>query len=120
MTTTCTVVSRPSVQQPLDQEATVSIEFGEDTQEGVSDRTFQESGPFLWEAFRDDEEFHGRALRVVVSTLKPRREITRTLYQLDRSEAPKNNFGGGHGFTGLVYVNDPASPAELQYFCSVE
>jgi hypothetical protein len=30
---------------------------------------------------------------------------------------PENEFVGGHGFTGLGYVFDPDSKAEVQYFC---
>ena len=56
----------------------------------------------------------------VYSKAKPKHPIVHTLYQLSRSENPQNNYGDGpegHGFTGLVYVSDPFSPAELQYYC---
>jgi hypothetical protein len=34
-----------------------------------------------------------------------------------QSKGLVNQFIGGHGFTGLVYVYHPSSDAELQYFC---
>lgn len=42
--------------------------------------------------------------------------VVNTLYQLDRTRPPVNQFAGGHGFTGLVYAFAP-SGAELQFFC---
>ena len=46
--------------------------------------------------------------------------LIHTLFQFSRTEKPVNNHGpgpDGHGFTGLVYVQDPFSKAELQYYC---
>jgi hypothetical protein len=31
----------------------------------------------------------------------------------------RDQFIGGHGFTGLAYVFHPASGGEIQYFCGV-
>ncbi len=42
-----------------------------------------------------------------------------TLYQLPPDSGPQNQFGGGHGFTGLNYSYAPDSTAELQYWCAV-
>ena len=44
--------------------------------------------------------------------------LSRTLYQLSRQQPLQNQFDGGHGFTGLVYVRAPTSAAELQYWCT--
>lgn len=57
------------------------------------------------------------------------RLVLRQLFQIDNSIAKKsktrnsktvnfmaNQFAGGHGFTGLVYVNHSRSDAELQFY----
>lgn len=57
-------------------------------------------------------------------------DITAKAYQLQRigeqggpdqqggeARRPENEFVGGHGFTGLGYVFDTDSKAEIQYFC---
>ncbi len=41
------------------------------------------------------------------------------LYQFDSSGSVLNQFSGQHGFTGLTYVYNPASGAELQFTCAV-
>lgn len=41
--------------------------------------------------------------------------VASTLHQFGPA-GPSNQFGGGHGFTGLVYAYLP-SGAELQYYC---
>jgi hypothetical protein len=42
--------------------------------------------------------------------------IVHQLFQI--WQGPTEEFGGGTGFTGLVYVNDPATGAEVQYTCA--
>jgi hypothetical protein len=39
------------------------------------------------------------------------------LYQFIPEAELRDQFAGGHGFTGLTYVHHPTSSAELQYFC---
>jgi hypothetical protein len=57
----------------------------------------------------------GLSMRVWSSrTGKP---VLGTLHQF-RSGGPRNEFAGGHGFTGLVYAYLPGGD-ELQYFCRV-
>ena len=43
--------------------------------------------------------------------------ISNLLYQFDRK--PANQFGG-HGFTGLHYIHDPVTGAELQFWAVVK
>lgn len=43
------------------------------------------------------------------------RELARGLYQFQ--DDVRDQFAGGHGFTGLVSWLDPATGAEVQYFC---
>lgn len=64
-----------------------------------------------------DDQFEGRSLLVSVINADTGRELVRHLYQMDRGKSPINQFTGGHGFTGLVYVYAPDSAAELQCFC---
>jgi hypothetical protein len=64
-----------------------------------------------------DDEFEGRSLVISVSSPGADRELVRELYQIDRQKGLVNQFVGGHGFTGLLYVYHPDSAAELQCFC---
>ena len=64
-----------------------------------------------------DDEFEARALVISITNLNSGDEIARQLNQMDRGESLINQFIGGHGFTGLMYVYHPNSPGELQYFC---
>jgi hypothetical protein len=43
-------------------------------------------------------------------------ELARGLYQV--SDTLADQFGGGHGFTGLVIWRDPATGAEVQFYCA--
>ena len=60
----------------------------------------------------------GRAFAIAVSDAATGAEIARSLYQLS-PDGLRNQFIGGHGFSGLVYVFHPSSAAEMQYFCQV-
>ena len=64
-----------------------------------------------------DDGFEARALVISITNLDSGDEIARQLNQMDRGKSLINQFIGGHGFTGLIYVNHPSSPGELQYFC---
>lgn len=74
----------------------------------------------VFEARFQDDEFEGRTLSIAVTGLDTGGDITRQLYQFDRQNPVENQFVGGHGFTGLNYVFQPGSPAEMQFFCSVQ
>jgi hypothetical protein len=54
-------------------------------------------------------------LSVRVWSRRSGRPVTSAIYQFGGRQ-PANQFGGGHGFTGLVYAY-LATGAELQYFC---
>jgi hypothetical protein len=60
----------------------------------------------------------GRAFSIAVSDPTTGDEIARILYQLS-PDGLRNQFVGGHGFTGLVYAYDPLSEAEMQFYCTV-
>lgn len=59
----------------------------------------------------------GRGLKLSVTLVESADELMAVLYQMPTTEAPRNQFSGGHGFTGLGYVYHPTSRAELQYWC---
>ena len=61
-----------------------------------------------------------RSLRLSVRPINGTNELTAQLYQLPQNSGPINQFIGGHGFTGLTYVTDPGSNAELQFWCTAE
>ena len=64
-----------------------------------------------------DDGFEARSLVISITNLDSGDEIARQLNQMDRGKNLINQFIGGHGFTGLIYVFHPSSPGELQYFC---
>lgn len=64
-----------------------------------------------------DPPYESRSFTVTVST-REGQGLTSTLYQIDRTKLPANDFLGGHGFTGLNHVIDPLSKHGLQFFCS--
>ena len=59
----------------------------------------------------------GPAVTLTVVDASSGTEIVRHLYQIDREHGLRNQFIGGHGFTGLAYVFEPGSTGELQYYC---
>jgi hypothetical protein len=63
------------------------------------------------------DQGEGRSLSISVTDPSTGDEIVRQLYQIDPEKGLSNQFIGGHGFTGLVYVYRPDTPAEMQYFC---
>jgi hypothetical protein len=65
-----------------------------------------------------DDIGEGQSLALSVVDLETGQETARQLYQLDRQRGLVNQFVGGHGFTGLIYVYHPTSQAEMQYFCA--
>jgi hypothetical protein len=76
-----------------------------------------------------DDGYESPVFNVIVRS-KAEGDITAKAYQLGRvgdqggpdspggaAKKPENEFVGGHGFTGLGYVFDQFSKAEIQYFC---
>jgi len=66
------------------------------------------------------DDYEGRSMRVSISDPVSGRQLASFLYQFPLDEQPVNQFVGGHGFTGLVYIYHPESPAELQFFCELQ
>ena len=63
----------------------------------------------------DDDEFEGAAVYVGVEAGDTR--LFRSLYQLRHRELPENQFVGGHGFTGLIYLTHPSEGGDYQLIC---
>ncbi|MBX2851018.1 MAG: hypothetical protein KTR15_04640 [Phycisphaeraceae bacterium] len=57
-------------------------------------------------------------LKLTISDPKTGEEIYGGLYQIQ--PGLKNQFAGGHGFTGLSYIEHPTSDAQLQTFSEVK
>jgi hypothetical protein len=74
------------------------------------------AGRFIVRASLVMDVGEGRSLLVDVVDRSARRTVTKALYQFGAT-GPLNQFLGGHGFTGLVYVYLPKGH-ELQYFCA--
>jgi hypothetical protein len=65
------------------------------------------------------DQFEGQSLSISITNLDDNKELNRYLYQLDQSKGLKNQFIGGHGFTGLNYIFHPNGEAEMQFFCDI-
>ncbi|MGE3962059.1 MAG: hypothetical protein AB7F65_10290 [Dehalococcoidia bacterium] len=110
----CSAAYRVSQQEPLTEVDTLRFE----------DADAEQSLPYIYlelhGAFSDGREDGERSLRVwVTRTAEPEPLVTH-LYQLPEDGWPRDQFVGGHGFTGLNYAYDPVSGAELQYWCATE
>jgi hypothetical protein len=105
----CQVFYRPSVTESLSESAITLTMHG--------DHEVVEFDELEFNAQYWDDQFEGRSLSISVASPDTGDEIVRQLYQMDRGKSLVNQFIGGHGFTGLIYVYHPDSTAELQYFC---
>jgi len=105
----CRVFYRPSVTESLSESAITLTTHGDHEVIEFDDMAFNAQ---YW-----DDQFEGRSLLISVASPDTGDEVVRQLYQMDRGKSLINQFIGGHGFTGLIYVYHPSSTAELQYFC---
>ena len=106
----CRAFVRPSVSVP--PEPLEEIRMSEPGDRSVS------SGGFRFRVLYSDDGYESPALNTYVYSESTKEVIEHSLFQFDAQKNPVNQFTGGHGFTGLHYVNAPDSAAELQYFCS--
>ena len=105
----CEVFYRPTAGAPF-EESTLSL--ATDGDQGASD--FDD---IRFQATLLSDVGEGKSLSIAVTDLAAGAELTRQLYQFDLVQGLRDQFIGGHGFTGLVYVFHPTSGSELQYFC---
>jgi hypothetical protein len=106
----CRVFYRPSVTETLSGESAVTLTTSGDHE--IIEFDDMEFSAQYW-----DDQFEGRSLVISVASPDTGDEVVRQLYQMDRAKSLINQFIGGHGFTGLIYVYHPSSTAELQCFC---
>lgn len=109
----CQVFYRSSVEQSPGDGTMIELA-------GHGDRGTAEYADMVFGAQLFDDPGEGPSLILSVTSRDSGNQILRQLYQIDRAKGLHNQFVGGHGFTGLVYVYHPASTAELQYFCGVD
>jgi hypothetical protein len=76
---------------------------------GLGDSATETLGSYRFDASFLSDPYEGSSLVIDVGELH-------WLFQL-RDVAPENQFIGGHGFTGLVYVSYPGTSEDLQFFC---
>lgn len=66
-----------------------------------------------------DSDFEGQSISISVQPTDLDGDVAdggvTVLYQLDGT--PRNEFVGGHGFTGLHYVRHPQQDNTFQFFC---
>jgi hypothetical protein len=114
MTITCQTAYRSSVFVPIEKQASVLLDDANPTKEvRYADLVFHaqyNSGRAAYES---------RSFLVWVITTEEDKGLHQTLYQMRKTQLTENQFGE-HGFTGLVYINNPISQAELQYWCSTK
>lgn len=68
-----------------------------------------------------DDGFDVPSLDIRVESLPDRALIFASVYQFADPTVDLNAFAAtGQGFTGLLYVYNPASGSELQFFCSAD
>lgn len=106
----CQAFTRPNVETSIQERKTIRSGPEGDDQS-------VEIGDFRFRNLLAADEFEGTSLAVYVYPKGKTKAITHSLYQFDLSKPPANQFPGGHGFTGLIYVNHPDTGAELQFFC---
>lgn len=114
-TITCTAQMRPSSGSAAGEEsASVTVDRVDSL---AVEPAELELGEFRFAASYVGEAPEGRSVVVTVSS--PSDEvIVRELYQFADGAALRNEFAGGHGFTGLRYVYSQG--AELQFFCAAQ
>ena len=112
-TIVCEVFYRSTSGQSLQPAPLISFNEGSDKETLTFDT-------MVFDAHFQDDEYEGRALSIAVTDLDTGSDITRQLYQFDQQNPVENQFVGGHGFTGLNYIFQPDSSAEMQFFCSVQ
>ncbi|MCB9007309.1 MAG: hypothetical protein H6656_08125 [Ardenticatenaceae bacterium] len=106
----CTAAYRSSVQVGIEREETLTFTDADAEQSvAFADLIFHA-------AYHTGAADNERNLRVWVTDSNDDL-LHATLYQLETSSGPQNQFVGGHGFTGLTYSYHPTSGAEMQFWC---
>ena len=108
---TCHTAYRGDGGRPIEREDTLVFTDADEQQE----LSYQE---LVFHGQYSSGELDGeRALRLWVTMSGKSEPVLVQLYQLQLGSGPQNQFVGGHGFSGLIYVTHPISGAELQFWC---
>jgi hypothetical protein len=108
----CHIAYRSSVTVGIEREETISFAAA-NTNQTIAFPELE----FYAQYWAGLEEWEERGLKVSVSAVNTDEELAAQLYQISKTEALRNQFEGGHGFTGLNYIYHPTSRAEVQYWC---
>jgi hypothetical protein len=73
-------------------------------------------GKLIARGVLSDDEFEGRSYSLTIYA-EDSSVYSHTLYQMDRTHLPYNEFAGDHGFTGLHWVEDPDAGEVVQFAC---
>ncbi len=112
---TCSTFYRSSVTVSNEQQANIILTF-QDEQKVVEYPDLM----FHAQLFRENREEAG-SLKVWVTLPGDKHELMAVLYQfLEMPYTYTYSMEGGHGFTGLHYVYNPTSQAELQFWCEAK
>ncbi|UCG24814.1 MAG: hypothetical protein JSW55_02105 [Chloroflexota bacterium] len=112
---TCEVFYRPAPGAAF-QESIVTLPTAGDQGSTTGSAEFDD---MRFEATFLSDAGEGQSLSIAVTYPNTDAEITRGLYQFDPQAGLRDQFVGGHGFTGLAYVLHPSASSEIQYFCGV-
>lgn len=110
-TITCQLFYRPSPGVPFEESGLTLSTTGDQQSLTFDDMAFA--------ATLLSDVGEGQSLSILVSGSDTGAELARGLYQFDPQAGLRDQFIGGHGFTGLAYVYHPLSGSEVQYFCGV-
>lgn len=107
----CTAAYRADVSQPIEREESITFTDSD------AEQTIAFADMVFHAAYNAGEADNERNLRAWVTGGEDTAVYHATLYQFPPDSGPQNQFGGGHGFTGLHYSYAPDSTAELQFWC---
>ncbi len=116
VTITCPTFYRSTVTVPNEQRENIVLTFQDEQNNVVEYPDLM----FHAQLFRENRVDAG-SLKVWVTLPDDKHELMAALYQF--REMPYTyaySMEGGHGFTGLHYVYNPTSQAELQFWCEAK
>ena len=99
----------PDTDTPALESKKEVIEVGPDEEKRVALKSMTLSASY------SDAQFDSPSLHVRVEAGDT--QLFGALYQLRDGRLPLNQFVGGHGFTGLIYLVNPSESGDYQLFC---
>ena len=105
----CTLYYRPAATEayPEHEEAVVQVNANEQKSASL--------GKLQLTLSYTDTAWDGASASVGVAADDLR--LMSSLFQFERGERPVNQFHGGHGFTGLIYLTHPTEGGDYQLVC---